>query len=135
MTIEHNGAKTAITSEQFKTVGGQFLTNSGDPKHPTMLNYGASNDTDERNFSFQGWTAATAGTYALPGDLGITIMTSVFPNVPIFAPKSGTLEIKTMPAPSGFVVGKFTMVSENVTSDGQIETYNITGNFSLYRMN
>lgn len=139
MTIEHNGTKTVVSSDQFKTRGGNFLGNAGDNRGRTMFTFGASNDTDDKSFSFQGWDPGTKpGVYQMPsenGETGITIMTSAFPNVPIFGAKSGTVEIITMPAPGGFVVGKFSIIAENVTNDGQTETYNISGNFSLYRMN
>jgi hypothetical protein len=134
MTIEHNGQKTDVKYTQFKSHGGTTIPDGGD-SHRLLLTYGASNDSDEKSFSFQGMIpAAVKGTYPMPNDgTSFTLMTSLFPNVPIFMVKSGTYEITAVPQKGGFVEGTFSVVCDNVKDDGSVETYTINGSFKLLR--
>ncbi len=134
MTIEHNGRKTDVKYTQFKSHGGTTIPDGGN-SHRLLLTYGASNDTDDKNFSFQGMIpVAEKGTYTIPSDgTTFTLMTSLFPDVPIFLVRSGTYEITAVPQKGGFVEGTFSVVCDNVKDDGSVETYTINGSFKLLR--
>ena len=133
MTIEHNGEKTEIRNTQFQTADGMTYA-EGAQNGRTILFYGASNNKDDKNFTFQSWIATPAiGTYNIGDKAGFSLMTSLFSNVPIFLPKSGTITITAMPLKGGFVEGTFEIVCENVTDAGKIEIYNVSGSFKLKR--
>ncbi len=135
MTIEHNGSKTEVKYSQFKTADGNATL---DPSGKLVLFYGASNDKDDKSFSFQGWTSTEGkGTFPIGGTnartTGLSIMTTEFPDV-MFIAKSGSFEITAAPLAGGFVEGTFSVACEVLTSEGNVETYNIIGSFKLKRM-
>lgn len=134
MTIEHNGEKTEVKHSQFKTHGGTSAPDGSVPNRLLFM-YGASNDIDDKSFSFNGWIPATAkGTYTVGnGGAGFSLMTTAFPDVPIFLVKSGSYEITAVPLKGGFVEGTFSMICENITNEGKVETYNISGAFKVLR--
>lgn len=134
MTIEHNGEKTEIKYSQFITADGT-ASPEGAANGRFLLFYGASNPKDDKNFMFQGWIPKPEkGTFEIGGGASFNVMTSLFPNVPLFGAKSGTIEITAMPPKGGFVEGTFSGACENVKDDGTIEKYNISGSFKLKRM-
>ena len=134
MTIEHNGEKTEIKFSQFQTHGGGTIPDASNPNRLGLF-YGASNNKDDKNFSFQGFIPIEKGTFQIGngGNAGFTLMTSLFSNVPMFMAKSGTYEITAMPLKGGFVEGIFSVICENVTNEGKIEIYNISGSFKILR--
>ncbi|HMT08413.1 MAG TPA: hypothetical protein PKA82_10445 [Pyrinomonadaceae bacterium] len=136
MTIEHNGQKTDVSGLQFQTADGNAM-NEGDANSRLMFFFGASNNKDEKSFSFQGFIPTAAkGTYQLgdEGDgAGFNIRTTAFNNVPMFMAKSGSYEVTAVPLKGGFVEGTFNAVCENVKDDGSTETYTFTGKFKLPR--
>lgn len=135
MTIEHNGEKTEIKYSQFQSADGNAVA-EGSQNGRIMFFYGASNNNDDKSFSFNAMIpAAEKGVYKI-GDDGVSfnLMSSQFSNVPMFLPKEGQIEVTAIPQAGGFVEGTFTVVCQNVKDDGSIETYNVSGSFKLKRM-
>ena len=138
MTIEHNGTKTEVKSTQFQTADGNAMS-EGAQNGRLLFFYGASNNKDEKSFSFQGWIPKPEkGVYEFGEEsesgAGFNVRTTAFNDVPMFMPKSGSMEITNVPLKGGFVEGKFSVVCENVKDDGSTEIYNISGSFRLKRM-
>ncbi|MBS1796878.1 MAG: hypothetical protein JSS81_23835 [Acidobacteria bacterium] len=135
ITIEHDGQKTEIVNTQFQTADGNASA-EGAQNGRILLFYGASNDKDEKSFSFQGWVPRPEkGVFTNENGAGLNFMTSLFSNVPMFIPKTMTVEITAMPLRGGYVEGTFTAVCDNVRDDGSVETYNLSGSFRVKRMN
>jgi hypothetical protein len=135
MTIEHNGEKKEIKYTQFQSADGN-ATAEGSQNKRVMFFYGASNNNDNKNFSFNAMIpTAEKGVYKI-GDEGVSfnLTASEFSNVPMFLPKNGQIEITAMPLKGGFVEGTFSVECQNVKDDGTIETYNVSGSFKLKRM-
>ena len=134
MTIEHNGQKTEIKSTQFQTADGMAV--NADQGRVTLF-YGASNNNNDKSFSFNGWVPiGQTGIFKLgdDNDRGFSVVTSVIPNVPMFIPeKCGTIEITNNPTKGGFVVGTFRSNCKVVTDAGTLEDYTISGSFKLAR--
>lgn len=138
ITIEHNGQKKEVRYTQFQTADGNAMA-EGVQNGRLLLFYGASNSKDEKSFSFQGWIPKPEkGVYELGEEsesgAGFNFRTTEFNDVPMFLPKSGSMEITAVPQKGGFVEGTFSIVCENVKDDGSTEIYNISGSFKLKRM-
>ncbi|MFT3746075.1 MAG: hypothetical protein QM785_17525 [Pyrinomonadaceae bacterium] len=132
-TIEHNGEKTEIKYSQFITHGGTTIPDGSSPGR-MLLTYGASNNKDDKSFSFQGQIPASAkGSYPIGSGAAFNLMTTAFPNVPMFMASSGSYEIGATPLKGGFVDGTFSVVCKNVDKDGNEDVYNISGSFHLLR--
>ena len=135
ITVEHNGEKTELKYTQFENHAGNATLEDG--KGRMNFFYGAGNSVkNDEDFEFIGMIPAAAkGTYQF-GTTGtmLSFKADKFPNVPMFLCKSGTYEITAMPLVGGFVDGTFSAACENVTNDGKIENYNLSGSFKLLRM-
>lgn len=134
MSIEHNGQRTDIRSTQFQSADGNAF--AADQGRVTLF-FGASNDKDDKNLTFNGWVpAGQTGTFTLgeSSSVGFSAMTSLFSNVPLFMPeRGGTVEITNNPMKGGFVTGTFSAHCKVVTEAGTVEDYTIIGSFKLSR--
>lgn len=135
VTVELNGRKTEIKYLQFESADGMAYS-EGAANGRLVLQYGASNSKDEKNFAMMSWIARPEkGEFALGDSNGasFTFTTSLFSDVPMFIGKEGTIKITAMPQAGGFVEGTFVADCDNVKDDGSVETYHLTGSFKLVR--
>lgn len=145
ITIEYGGVKKEIKNTQFETWGGTTVPN-GTGK-AIILNYGASN-SKQNNESFN-WMftipKAEKGIYSFSSDTemppgetpaSLQFSTTLFPAIPMFLIKKGSITIEDCPMPGGFVKGTFSVTATGgVTVEGQLDetVYTISGSFSILR--
>ena len=143
ITILHNGEETELNNKQFETWGGTTIPNG--TGSALLLNYGASNS--KKNDASFSWMftipKAEKGTYTIGERLAdggpapsLQFSTTLFPKVPMFMCKSGSISITGCPMAGGFVTGTFSVVlTGGVTSDGTLDEseYTVTGSFSILR--
>jgi hypothetical protein len=135
ITVEHNGEKTELKYTQFENHAGNATPDGG--KGRMGFFYGAGNSVkNDDDFEFVGMIPAAAkGTYQFGTDgVMFYFKADEFPNVPMFLCKSGSYEITAMPLAGGFVEGTFSAACKNITNDGEVENYNLSGSFKLLRM-
>ena len=61
------------------------------------------------------------------------IMTSFFPDVPIFLQESGQITVEAMGMAGGLVTGSFSGVFSSMDASGTKQTYTISGSFKFKR--